>query len=55
MLFLDELAAGEASGETTVRGYRVKRRYQALNSEETELRKQALAQVLGARTKGRGG
>jgi hypothetical protein len=53
VLFLDELAAGEASGETTVRGYRVKRRYQAVSAEEAELRKQAIAQVLGGRTKGR--
>lgn len=47
VLFLDELAAGEASGEATVRGYRVKRRYQAVSPEEAELRKQAIAQVLG--------
>lgn len=53
VLFLDELAAGEASGETTVRGYRVKRRYQAVSPEEAELRKQAIAQVLGGRAKGR--
>lgn len=51
VLFLDELAAGEASGETTVRGYRVKRRYQPVSPEEAELRKQAIAQVLGGRTK----
>lgn len=51
--FLDELAAGEASGETTVRGYRVKRRYQAVSPEEAELRKQAIAQVLGGRARGR--
>ena len=53
VLFLDELAAGEATGETTVRGYRVKRRYQAVSPEEAELRKQAIAQVLGGRVKGR--
>jgi hypothetical protein len=53
VLFLDELAAGEASGETTVRGYRVKRRYQPVSPEEAELRKQAIAQVLGGRAKGR--
>lgn len=52
VLFLDDLAAGEASGETTVRGYRVKRRYQAVSPEEAEMRKQAIAQVLGGRTKG---
>ncbi|MBI1818649.1 MAG: ATP-binding protein [Deltaproteobacteria bacterium] len=55
VLFLDELAAGEASGETTVRGYRVKRRYQSVSPEEAELRKQAIAQVLGGRAKGSGG
>ena len=53
VLFLDELAAGEASGETTVRGYRVKRRYQAVSAEDAELRKQAIAKVLGGRTKAR--
>jgi hypothetical protein len=53
VLFLDELAAGEASGETTVRGYRVKRRYQPVSPEEAELRKKAIAQVLGGWTKGR--
>ena len=53
VLFLDQLAAGEASGETTVRGYRVKRRYQPVSPEEAELRKQAIAQVLGGRAKGR--
>lgn len=53
VLFLDELAAGEASGEATVRGYRVKRRYQTVTPEEAELRKQAIAQVLGGRTKSR--
>ncbi|MBX3024671.1 type IV secretion system DNA-binding domain-containing protein [bacterium] len=47
VLFLDELAAGEASGETTVRGYRVKRRYQPVSPEQAELRKQAIAKVLG--------
>ncbi len=53
VLFLDELAAGEASGETTVRGYRVKRRYQPVSPEEAEMRKQAIAQVLGGRGRGR--
>lgn len=53
VVFLDELAAGEASGEATVRGYRVKRRYQPVSPEEAEMRKQAIAQVLGGRTKGR--
>jgi len=50
VLFLDELAAGDASGETTVRGYRVKRRYQAVSPEEQELKKQAIAQVLGGQS-----
>ena len=49
VLFLDELAAGEASGEGTVRGYRVKRLYQAVSSEDAELRKQAIAHVLRGR------
>ncbi len=53
VLFLDELAAGEARGETTVRGYRVKRRYQAVSAEDAEMRKQAIAKVLGGRTKAR--
>jgi hypothetical protein len=43
----------KASGETTVRGYRVKRRYQPVSPEGAELRKQAIAQVLGGRAKGR--
>lgn len=57
VLFLDELAAGEVGevgGETTVRGYRVKRRYQAVSPEEAALRKQAIAQVLGGRMRSRG-
>lgn len=49
VLFLDELAAGDASGKTTIRGYRVKRRYQAVSPEEQEVKKQAIAQVLGGR------
>lgn len=53
VLLLDELAAGEARGEATVRGYRVKRRYQAVSSEDAELRKHAIAQVLGGRAKDR--
>jgi hypothetical protein len=52
-LVLDELAAGEASGESTVRGYRVKRRYQPVSPEEAEMTKQAVAQVLGGRNKSR--
>lgn len=51
VLFLDEVGAGEASGEGTIRGYRVKSRYQAVSPEEAELRKQAVARVLGGRAR----
>ena len=47
VIFLDELAAAEASGESTVRGYRVKRRYQVVDPNDAELKKQAIARVLG--------
>lgn len=53
VLFLDEIAAGEASAETTVRGYRVKRRYQAVSPEDVEMRRQVVSQVLGGRIRGR--
>jgi hypothetical protein len=54
VLFLDELAANDASAESVVRGYRVKRGYQALSNAEAESRKLAIARVLGGRTKVRG-
>lgn len=54
VLFLDELAAGEASGEATVRGYRVKRRFQPVTPEDAKLRKEAIARVLGSRSLPRG-
>ena len=38
---------------TTVRGYHVKRRYRPVSREEAELKRQAIAQVLGGRARGR--
>ncbi|MGH7788132.1 MAG: type IV secretory system conjugative DNA transfer family protein [Candidatus Binatia bacterium] len=51
VFYLDELDAGEASGETRVRGYRVKRRFQPVSTEEAEMKKQAIARVLGGRAR----
>ncbi len=44
--YLDELAAGEASGEETLRGYRVKTRYRPVGEAEARARRQAISQVL---------
>ena len=44
--FLNELAAAEAGGEKTVRGYRVKTSFTPLDESDAEARKRAIAQVL---------
>ncbi len=43
---LEAIDAEEAGGETTVRGYRVKVRYQPVSGEEKGMRRQAVSQVI---------
>lgn len=43
---LDQLGAESAGGERTVRGYRVKVQYKPVGQEETESRKQAIAETV---------
>jgi hypothetical protein len=44
--YLDELAAAEASGEDTVRGYKVKVNYKPVTEAEAEARRQAISKVV---------
>lgn len=44
--YLDEVAATEASQETTVRGYKVKVNYKPVNKEDADARRRAISDVI---------